>query len=97
MPSYEDRMVQMESVLKNSVTHNFYGELGRGPRYVLHLTEDTKNSCTARTPSAEILKELSDSQYTVYDVLPTFFNHADPMVSLGMFDEDTMIYVNAEF
>lgn len=37
-----------------------------------------------RTPSADILKELSDSQYTVYDVLPSFFNHHDPLVVLGM-------------
>jgi len=34
-------------------------------------------------PSAEVLKELSDSRYTVYDVLPAFFNHEDPMVTLG--------------
>jgi acetyl-CoA carboxylase/biotin carboxylase 1 len=30
------------------------------------------------------LKELSDSRYTVYDVLPAFFNHQDPIVTLGM-------------
>lgn len=36
-----------------------------------------------RTPSAEILRELSDSRYTVYDVLPAFFSHADPVVTLG--------------
>jgi acetyl-CoA carboxylase / biotin carboxylase 1 len=36
-----------------------------------------------RTPSAEVLKELSDSRYTVYDVLPAFFHHDDPMVSLA--------------
>jgi acetyl-CoA carboxylase/biotin carboxylase 1 len=30
-----------------------------------------------------VLKELSDSRYTVYDVLPAFFNHEDPMVTLG--------------
>lgn len=38
----------------------------------------------SRTPSADILKELSDSQYTVYDVLPSFFNHHNPLVVLGM-------------
>lgn len=38
-----------------------------------------------RTPSAEILRELSDSRYTVYDVLPAFFSHADPVVTLGQF------------
>jgi hypothetical protein len=34
MPSYEERLVQMESVLKNSVTNNYYGEQGQAPRYV---------------------------------------------------------------
>lgn len=32
-----------------------------------------------------MLKELSDSRYTVYDVLPAFFSHEDSMVSLGSF------------
>ncbi|KAF8075011.1 cytosolic acc1, acetyl-CoA carboxylase [Lyophyllum atratum] len=70
MPSYEERLVQMESVLKNSVTNNYYGEQGQGPK----------------TPSVEVLKELSDSRYTVYDVLPAFFNHEDPMVALAAFE-----------
>ena len=35
-----------------------------------------------RTPSAEVLRELTDSRYTVYDVLPAFFNHDDLMVRL---------------
>lgn len=39
---------------------------------------------SSRTPSAEILKELSDSRTTVYDVLPAFFNHDDPMITLGL-------------
>jgi acetyl-CoA carboxylase / biotin carboxylase 1 len=69
MPSYEDRLGQMETVLKSSVGSVYYGEQHAGPR----------------TPSAEVLKELSDSQYIVYDVLPAFFNHSDPMVSLGEF------------
>ena len=43
-----------------------------------------------RTPSADILKELSDSQYTVYDVLPSFFNHHDPLVVLGMSSEQLL-------
>lgn len=67
MPSYEERMIQMETILKNAVNNNFYGEQGSAPR----------------TPSADVLKELSDSRYTVYDVLPSFFNHTDPMVTLG--------------
>lgn len=67
MPSYEERFVQMEAVLKNSVSSNYYGEPTDVPQ----------------TPSAEILKELSDSRYTVYDVLPAFFKHENPMVTLG--------------
>jgi hypothetical protein len=38
---------------------------------------------STRTPSAEVLRELSDSQFTVYDVLPAFFQHPDRMVTLG--------------
>lgn len=34
MPSYEERLVQMEAVLKNSVTNNYYGEQGQTPRYL---------------------------------------------------------------
>lgn len=33
MPSYEERLVQMEAVLKNAVTNNYYGEQGQAPRY----------------------------------------------------------------
>ena len=32
MPSYEERLVQMEAILKNSVTYTFYGEQGQAPR-----------------------------------------------------------------
>lgn len=67
MPSYEERKVQMESILKSSVSSNFYGEQGSG------LT----------VPSADVLRELIDSRYTVYDVLPTFFNFCDPWITFG--------------
>ncbi|KIP02998.1 hypothetical protein PHLGIDRAFT_130424 [Phlebiopsis gigantea 11061_1 CR5-6] len=67
MPSYDERKSQMESILKASVNNSFYGEQG----------------LTARTPSTEILRELVDSRYTVYDVLPTFFNHSDSWVTLA--------------
>ncbi|PFH51931.1 hypothetical protein AMATHDRAFT_141248 [Amanita thiersii Skay4041] len=70
MPSYEERKEQMEKVLQNSVSNRYYGEAENGPR----------------TPSAEVLKELSDSRYTVYDVLPSFFSHPDPMVTLAAFE-----------
>ncbi|CAL1715333.1 unnamed protein product [Somion occarium] len=70
MPSYEERKVQMESILKSSVSSNFYGEQGSG------LT----------VPSADVLRELIDSRYTVYDVLPTFFNFCDPWITFAALD-----------
>ncbi|KAF7370658.1 hypothetical protein MSAN_00698800 [Mycena sanguinolenta] len=70
MPSYEERRVQMESILKAAVSNTHYGEQGHGPR----------------TPAPEVLKELSDSRYTVYDVLPSFFNHEDALVTLAAFE-----------
>ncbi|KAJ7224331.1 acetyl-CoA carboxylase [Mycena pura] len=70
MPSYEERLVQMESILKSSVSNTHYGELGYRPR----------------APAAEVLKELSDSRYTVYDVLPAFFHHDDPLVTIAAFE-----------
>jgi acetyl-CoA carboxylase/biotin carboxylase 1 len=36
-----------------------------------------------RTPVEEVLRELSDSRYTVFDVLPAFFVNTDPWVTLG--------------
>ncbi|OCH83943.1 acetyl CoA carboxylase [Obba rivulosa] len=67
MPSYEERKVQMESILKASVTNSFYGEQGSG----------------VKTPSLDVLKELIDSRYTVFDVLPTFFNYSEQWLTLG--------------
>ncbi|KIY53020.1 hypothetical protein FISHEDRAFT_55652 [Fistulina hepatica ATCC 64428] len=70
LPSYEEREVQMEAILKNASTHQYYGESGSA----------------SRTPNAEVLKELSDSRYTVYDVLPAFFDHPDPIITLAAFE-----------
>ncbi|KAH8832774.1 acetyl CoA carboxylase [Flagelloscypha sp. PMI_526] len=67
MPSYEERLIQMESILKSSVVSHHYGEAGPD----------------SQRPSAEILRELTDSKYTVYDVLPAFFEHENHMVSLA--------------
>ena len=67
MPSYEERKVQMENILKSSVRNNFYGEQGSG----------------FTAPSIEVLRELIDSRYTVYDVLPTFFNFNEPTLVYG--------------
>ena len=40
-------------------------------------------SLSFRMPSADVLRELSNSQYTVYDILPSFFAHTDPHVTMG--------------
>jgi acetyl-CoA carboxylase / biotin carboxylase 1 len=31
----------------------------------------------------DVLRELSDSRYTVFDVIPAFFVNKDPWVTLG--------------
>ncbi|TFY67580.1 hypothetical protein EVJ58_g1545 [Rhodofomes roseus] len=67
MPSYEERKGQMESILKASVTNSFYGEQG----------------ADMKAPSADVLRELIDSRYTVYDVLPTFFNLHDQWIAFA--------------
>ncbi|KAF8500519.1 acetyl CoA carboxylase [Gautieria morchelliformis] len=67
LPSYEERAVQMEQILKSSVLTSYYGEHGLGHR----------------APAEDILRELSDSRWGVYDVLPTFFSHEDAWVALA--------------
>ena len=69
MPSYEERRAQMEGILKASVTNSYYGEPGS----------------VIRTPSMDVLRELIDSRYTVYDVLPTFWNYSDQEIIHGKF------------
>ncbi|KAI0286000.1 acetyl CoA carboxylase [Russula aff. rugulosa BPL654] len=71
MPSYEERMIQMEAVLKASLGNTYYGE-----------SDLSQN----KTPSTEILRELTDSRYTVFDVLPAFFADDDPWVTLAAFE-----------
>ena len=67
LPSYEERLGQLEQILMSSVTTSFYGEAGQGHRL----------------PSSDQLKEVTDSRYTVFDVLTTFFDHDDPWVALA--------------
>ncbi|KZS94649.1 acetyl CoA carboxylase [Sistotremastrum niveocremeum HHB9708] len=70
MPSYEERAIQMEQVLRASVTATYYGEPGG----------------SHQLPSADILRELTDSRWAVFDVLPTFFSQAEPWVVLAAFE-----------
>lgn len=67
LPSYEERMGQLEHILKAATTTSYYGEAGIGPRL----------------PSSDMLKEVTDSRFTVFDVLTTFFDHQDPWISLA--------------
>ncbi|KAJ5349021.1 hypothetical protein MYU51_011793 [Penicillium brevicompactum] len=67
MPSLDERLSQMEHILKSSVVESRYGETG----------------WEHREPSFEILKEVVDSKYTVFDVIPRFFVHNDPWVTLA--------------
>ncbi|KAF2104533.1 acetyl-CoA carboxylase acc1 [Rhizodiscina lignyota] len=67
MPSLEERMSQMEHILRTSVVESRYGESG----------------WDHREPNYEIIQEVVDSKYTVFDVLPYFFGHQDPWVSLA--------------
>ncbi|KAI9852255.1 MAG: acetyl-coenzyme-A carboxylase [Thelocarpon superellum] len=67
LPSLEERAAQMEHILRSSVVESRYGETG----------------WEHREPNFDILKEVVDSKYTVFDVLPLFFAHADPWVSLA--------------
>lgn len=67
MPSLEERTSQMEHILRSSVLESRYGESG----------------WDHREPNFDIIKEVVDSKYTVFDVLPQFFVHSDPWVSLA--------------
>lgn len=67
LPSLEERAAQMEHILRSSVVESRYGETG----------------WEHREPDPEVLKEVIDSKYTVFDVLPQFFGHHDPWVSLA--------------
>ncbi|KAH7329548.1 acetyl-CoA carboxylase [Stachybotrys elegans] len=67
LPSLEERTSQMEHILRTSVVESRYGETG----------------WDHREPNLEIIKEVVDSKYTVFDVLTLFFAHEDPWVSLA--------------
>lgn len=67
LPSLEERLAQMEHILRSSVVESRYGETG----------------WDHREPDSAILKEVVDSKYTVFDVLPRFFVHQDPWVTLA--------------
>lgn len=65
LPSLEEREVQMEQILRNSTLATGYGEVKRA----------------GRAPDVALLQELIESRYTVFDVLPSFFQHNDSGIS----------------
>jgi acetyl-CoA carboxylase/biotin carboxylase 1 len=67
MPSLEERTSQMEHILRSSVVESRYGESG----------------WEHREPNFDVIKEVVDSRFTVFDVLPQFFIHQDPWVALA--------------
>ncbi|KAH8197052.1 hypothetical protein TruAng_008803 [Truncatella angustata] len=67
LPSIEERTEQMAHILKSSVIENKYGESG----------------WEHREPNLEVIREVVDSKYTVFDVLSKFFANEDPWVSLA--------------
>jgi acetyl-CoA carboxylase/biotin carboxylase 1 len=67
MPSLEERTSQMEHILRSAVVESRYGESG----------------WDHREPNFEVIKEVVDSRYTVFDVLTQFFVHQDPWVALA--------------
>ena len=77
LPSLEERVVQMEHILRSSVVESRYGETG----------------WDHREPNYDILREVVDSKYTVFDVLTLFFAHPDPWVSLAALE----VYVRRSY
>ena len=70
LPSLDERLVQMEQILRASVTQTIYGE----------------SSLESRAPREEILKDVIDSRFTVFDVLPAFFLNKDPWIAIAALD-----------
>ncbi|KAG0315088.1 acetyl-coenzyme-A carboxylase [Dissophora globulifera] len=69
LPSFEERQLQMEKILRSSVTEEVYG-----------------GDHEERLPNYENIKELVDTTYTVFDVLPNFFYHDSQYVRLAAFE-----------
>lgn len=65
LPSVKERTEQIEHILKSSVVKTSYGDT------------NPKRS----EPDMEVLKDLIDSNYVVFDVLSQFLNYPDPSVA----------------
>ncbi|TLD19570.1 hypothetical protein PspLS_09710 [Pyricularia sp. CBS 133598] len=67
LPSLDERKAQMEHILRSSVVESRYGEAAYDHRF----------------PNMDVIKEVVDSKYTVFDVLSLFWAHSDKWVSLA--------------
>ncbi|GMM33844.1 acetyl-CoA carboxylase [Saccharomycopsis crataegensis] len=67
LPSVKERTDQLEYILKTSVAETRYGEIG-----VKH-----------KKPQLDVLRDIIDSKYVVFDVLTQFLCHNDPHVALA--------------
>lgn len=67
LPSLKERSDQLEHILKSSVIETTYGEVGL-------------EHCN---PNYEVVKDVIDSKYVVFDVLTQFFVHSDRWVSFA--------------
>ncbi|KAH3686396.1 hypothetical protein WICPIJ_002575 [Wickerhamomyces pijperi] len=65
LPSVKERSDQLEHILKSSVVETRYGEIGSNHR----------------EPQLDVLKDVIDSKYVVFDVLTQFLVHPDPYVA----------------
>lgn len=77
LPSLKERTDQLEHILRSSVVVSTYGEVG----------------FERKTPNLDILREVIDSKYTVFDVLAQFFSHQDSYVVLAALE----LYVRRAF
>lgn len=66
VPSREERLRQMEHILKSAITETVYGS---GEEF--------------RTPSYDAIKDLTVSNYYVFDILQSFLYHENPYVRLA--------------
>ncbi|ORX91331.1 acetyl-CoA carboxylase [Basidiobolus meristosporus CBS 931.73] len=67
LPSYEERMAQMERILKSAVTDTIYG-----------IGEEEY-----RTPSYASIEDLIVTNYFMFDVLQNFFYHENKWIALA--------------
>jgi acetyl-CoA carboxylase/biotin carboxylase 1 len=77
LPSLKERTDQLEHILRSSVVESNYGVVG----------------FERRTPNYEVLREVVDSKYQVFDVLTQFFSHQDPYITLAALE----LYVRRAF